>query len=95
MDWLKAFRILSFVEGLSLIVLFFIAMPAKHGFGIDWVRIAGPLHGVLWLAFLPMLECVSRREGWSKSFWNLALITSVLPFGCFFLEKRFRENRLA
>ncbi|HKI60596.1 MAG TPA: DUF3817 domain-containing protein [Mariprofundaceae bacterium] len=88
----NAFRILSFVEGLSLIALFFIAMPAKHGFDIDLVRIVGPIHGLLWLAFLPMLEYVGRKGAWSKPFWNFALITSVLPFGCLFLEKRFRNN---
>ncbi|NWF38649.1 DUF3817 domain-containing protein [Mariprofundus sp. NF] len=91
---LKAFRIISFIEGLSLIALFFIAMPAKHLFDMDMVAIAGPVHGVLWLAFLPMLEMVSRKEAWSKSTWNYALITSVLPFGCFFLENRFRNNSL-
>lgn len=89
---LKAFRIISFIEGLSLITLLFIAMPAKYQFGVDLVAIAGPVHGALWLAFLPMLEMVSRREAWAKSTWNYALITSVLPFGCFFLEKRFRNN---
>jgi len=85
---------MSFIEGLSLIALLFIAMPAKYGFDNDLVAIAGPVHGVLWLAFLPMLEIVSRREKWSKSFWNVAFITSVLPFGCFYLEKRFRDNAI-
>ena len=88
------FRIISFVEGLSLIGLFFIAMPAKYGFDTDWVHVAGPLHGVHWLIFLPLLEYVSRKEAWSKKFWNFALITSVLPFGCFFLEKRFQNNAI-
>lgn len=88
----KAFRILSFIEGISLIALFFIAMPAKYGFDMDLVQIAGPVHGILWLAFLPMLEYVSRKEAWSKPFWNFALVMSVLPFGCLFLEKRFRNS---
>ncbi|ATX81609.1 integral membrane protein [Mariprofundus ferrinatatus] len=89
---LKTFRIVSFVEGVSLIALFFIAMPAKYGYDIDLVAIAGPVHGVLWLAFLPMLEIVSRQQEWPKSFWNYAFISSVLPFGCFFLEKKLRNN---
>jgi len=91
---IKTFRILSFIEGLSLLALLFIAMPAKHQLGIDLVRSVGPVHGYLWLAYLALLEIVSRREGWSRSIWNLALITSLLPFGCFFLEKRLRNNAL-
>jgi len=89
---LKTFRVLSFIEGLSFIALLFIAMPAKYGFDNDLVAIAGPFHGLLWLAYLPMLEIVSRQENWPKKFWNFAFITSVIPFGCFFLEKRFRNN---
>lgn len=89
---LTTFRIISFIEGLSLIALFFVAMPAKYGYGIDLVRYAGPIHGVLWLAFLPLLEVVSRQHAWPKSLWNYAFITSVIPFGCFFLEKRFKNQ---
>ncbi len=91
----KAFRILSIIEGLSLIALLFIAMPAKYQFGVDLVRFAGPVHGFLWLAYLPLLEIVSRKNDWSRSMYNFAFITSVLPFGCFLLEKRFRSNTLA
>ncbi|GAV19355.1 hypothetical protein MMIC_P0289 [Mariprofundus micogutta] len=91
---LQTFRILSFIEGLSFIGLLFIAMPAKYFFDNDLVAIAGPFHGVLWMAYLPMLEIVSRQQEWSKSIWNFAFITSVLPFGFFFLEKRFRNNSI-
>jgi len=92
---LKAFRILSVIEGLSLITLFFIAMPAKYQLGIDLVRFVGPIHGMLWLAYLPMLEIVSRKNNWPSSLWNLAFITSILPFGCFYLEKKLREKTVA
>jgi len=89
---LKAFRILSIIEGLSLVTLLFIAMPAKYQFGVDLVRFVGPVHGFLWLAYLPLLEIVSRRNNWTPALWNFAFITSVLPFGFFFLEKRFRAK---
>lgn len=92
---LKAFRVMSMVEGLSLIALFFIAMPSKYFFDYDMVAFVGPLHGVLWLAYLPLLMIVSQKEDWSKSTWNFAFITSTLPFGCFFLEKRFRNNTIS
>jgi len=89
---LQAFRIISFIEGLSFIALLFVAMPAKYGFGLDWVAIAGPVHGVLWLLFLPLLELSSRQQAWPQSIWNYAFFTSILPFGCFFLERRFRSG---
>ena len=88
----KAFRIMSFIEGISFIALLFIAMPAKYQFDLDLVAIAGPVHGYLWLVYLVMLEIVSRKHSWDKPLWNYAFITSILPFGCFFLEKRFRSQ---
>lgn len=90
---LKTFRILSMVEGLSLIALLFIAMPAKYQFGIDLVRYIGPLHGFLWLAYLPILDITNRQQGWPESFLKLAFITSIIPFGCFFLEYKIRSNK--
>lgn len=89
---LKAFRIISFIEGLSFIALLFIAMPAKYGFDTDLVRIAGPVHGMLWLVFVPLLMLVSERHGWSDKFQRYAFITSIIPFGCFALERKFRQD---
>ena len=88
---LKAFRILSMIEGLSLIALLFIAMPAKYQYGIDLVKIVGPIHGFLWLAYLPMLDATNRQQKWPSSMLSIAFITSVLPFGCFYLEKKIRD----
>jgi integral membrane protein len=46
---LKNFRILSLIEGLSLLVLLFVAMPAKYHFGFnDAVSYTGMAHGLLW-----------------------------------------------
>ena len=79
------------IEGLSLIALLFIAMPAKYQYGIDLVKIVGPIHGFLWLAYLPMLDATNRQQKWPSSMLSIAFITSVLPFGCFYLEKKIRD----
>ncbi|MBN4060701.1 DUF3817 domain-containing protein [bacterium AH-315-I20] len=91
---LKAFRILSMIEGLSLIALLFIAMPAKYQYGIDLVKIVGPIHGFLWLAYLPVLDMTNRQQKWPSSMLSIAFITSVIPFGCFYLEKKIRDHNL-
>ena len=91
---LKAFRIFSVIEGLSLLILLLIAMPAKYQLGVDLVKYVGPIHGYLWLAYLPMLEITSRQQDWSKSMWSIGFFTSGIPFGFFFLEKKIREQHL-
>ncbi len=92
---LNMFRIFSVIEGLSLITLLFIAMPAKYQFGVDLVKTVGPIHGYLWLAYLPLMEITSRQQRWSQSLWNIAFFTSAIPFGFFYLERKMKSHRLA
>lgn len=90
---LKAFRVLSFIEGLSLISLLFIAMPEKyyfHSFNMVWV--VGMTHSILWLVYLVLSLSVSHKQGWSVMFWMLVLFISVVPFGCFLLDKNLQQD---
>jgi integral membrane protein len=93
---LKSFRILSLIEGLSLLVLLFIAMPAKYHFGISGVvPVAGLTHGCLWLAYLVLSLTVSHQRQWSVGFWLMTLAASVLPFACFVLERKLKRMETA
>ncbi len=89
---LKYFRILSLVEGLSLITLLFIAMPAKYQFGYDFVWQVGMTHGILWLAYVTFSLPVSHKQRWSIMFWLMVLIASVIPFACFFLDGKLKHE---
>ena len=92
---LKSFRLLSLVEGLSLLVLLFIAMPAKYKFGHDFVWPVGMTHGVLWLAYVLMSLVVSHLRKWSVGAWLLALLSSVVPFGFVLLDRRLKRELAA
>ncbi len=89
---LKTFRLLSLIEGLSLIILLFIAMPAKYQFGYDFVWPVGMTHGVLWLSFVVMSLMVSHLQRWSVLVWLLALLCSVVPFGFVVLDARLKRD---
>jgi integral membrane protein len=89
---LKLFRVLSLVEGLSLIVLLFIAMPAKYRFGHDFVWPVGMTHGVLWMAYVLASMLVSHLLRWSVLAWLLALVSSVVPFGFVLLDRRLKRE---
>ena len=88
----KAFRVLSALEGLSLITLLFIAMPAKYQFGHDFVWPVGMTHGVLWLAYVLASLVVSHLRKWSVGAWLLALLSSVVPFGFVLLDRRLKRE---
>jgi integral membrane protein len=90
---LKAFRMLSLIEGLSLVILLFVAMPAKYHFGISGVvPIAGMTHGGLWLTYVVMSLMVSHKQKWSVGFWLVTLLVSVVPFACLWLENRLKHQ---
>lgn len=92
---LQSFRVLSLIEGLSLITLLLIAMPMRYRFGVDFVWPVGMAHGVLWLAFVVMSLLVSHLRKWSVGAWLLALLCSVLPFGFLYLDARLRREHAA
>lgn len=92
---LKFFRLLSLVEGLSLVTLLFIAMPAKYQFGQDFVWPVGMAHGVLWLSYVLASLVVSHLQRWSVLVWVGALVSSVVPFGFVLLDRRLKRDLAA
>ncbi len=89
---LKSFRLLSLIEGLSLITLLFIAMPARYLFGVDFVWPVGMAHGLLWMAYVVLSLAVSHAQRWSVLVWLLALLCSVIPFGFVLLDRRLQRD---
>ena len=89
---LKTFRILSLIEGLSLLALLFIAMPAKYHFGYDFIFLVGMTHGVLWISYVILSLAVSHQQRWSVMKWLMALGASVIPFACIFIDKRLKRE---
>lgn len=89
---LAFFRLLSLVEGLSLVTLLLIALPVRHQFGIDFVWPVGMAHGLLWLTFVVSSLVTSHRQGWSVLFWLLVLCCSVIPFAFVLLDSRLKTT---
>jgi integral membrane protein len=86
------FRIIAFWEGISFLVLLFVAMPLKYGFGIDEaVSVVGMAHGILFIGYCGTLALAAPRLGMRRSV--LALVLSVVPGGTFWLEGRLRRNQ--
>ena len=92
---LSFFRVLSVIEGLSLVVLLLIAMPAKYHFGyVDSIWMVGMTHGILFLIYFLFSLIVSHQQKWSVIFWLVALVTSIIPFGFIYLELKLKKNSL-
>jgi integral membrane protein len=82
-------RILGFLEGMSLIILIFIAMPIKYlANDPAFVKALGPVHGALFIWFILVTASVSIEERWEFSKTTLkVLVSCLIPFGNFYVDK--------
>jgi integral membrane protein len=92
---IKKFRVASFVEGLSYLILLFVAMPIKYlGGNPIPVKIVGMTHGLLFFLFIFFLYMATSEHKWSKKFSLFAFVSSLVPFGMFFLDKHLKKKEL-
>lgn len=90
---LATFRDLSLIEGISLISLFFIAMPLKYYVGVEViVPLIGTTHGLLFLSYLVMSLLVSHHHKWSLLKWLVVLLAGFIPFACFILDRSLKKE---
>ena len=85
-------RAVAFVEGISYLVLLFIAMPLKYAADMPGaVRVVGMAHGVLFVAFslALLMVFVEKRLGLGRA--ALTFLSSLVPFGTFVIDKHLKR----
>jgi integral membrane protein len=93
MHAVRALRVVSSLEGLSYLILVFVAMPLKYVFAQPLaVRISGAGHGWLFVAFVAALvwAMVGRRWSIGRGAWLFAL--SLVPFGFLLIDRQLRAE---
>jgi integral membrane protein len=91
-DTFSRFRLISFIEGISFLVLVFIAMPLKYLAGIPLaVKIVGMTHGVLFILFVIALYMAMKRYQWKFLTFQL-FVYSLIPFGFILIEKTIMKS---
>ena len=85
---IKVLRLVSFLEGLSFLLLLGVAMPLKYWLETpELVPYAGMFHGVMFLSFLSLLLVACQIKGWSARVFLLGMMSSLLPFMPFWFER--------
>ena len=93
MQFLQTLRVLSMIEGVSTLILFFIAMPLKYAAGMPMaVTIAGTIHGILFTALALMLLVGIRQVPLPVSVAAAGLVAAVLPGGPFLFDRQLRRR---
>jgi integral membrane protein len=90
---LGRFRLIALLEGLSFVILLFIAMPLKYMAGLPlFVKYVGWAHGLLFVLFFMALAQVYLDHSWSVKKIALCILASFIPFGTFVLDYYLLKN---
>ena len=90
---LGRYRVVALLEGISFVVLLFVAMPLKYYAGMPMaVRVVGMAHGVLFVLFVGALLRVAMVQEWSFRRSRLAFVSSLVPFGTIVFDRSLRHE---
>ncbi|MEM6391981.1 MAG: DUF3817 domain-containing protein [Planctomycetota bacterium] len=84
-------RVTAMVEGVSNVLLFFVAMPLKYGVDMPMaVTIVGSIHGGLFLVLIAVITYAwGKGLTFKLSVWSV--VAAVVPFGPWVVDRRIKE----
>ena len=78
--------IISYLEGISALCLFAVAMPMKYiGGDPELVSIVGAIHGGLFVAFIAIL-LIGMNKHWNRTALFHGFVAAVVPAGPFLFD---------
>ena len=87
-------RIIGYMEGITLLVLVFIAVPMKYYFDNPSLsKTLGPIHGAIFLLFLFNALSVGVEQNWKfkTTTWKV-ILACFIPFGTFYIDNKILRN---
>tara|TARA_B110000305_G_scaffold54457_1_gene60124 strand:- start:4968 stop:5246 length:279 start_codon:yes stop_codon:yes gene_type:complete len=89
----KAFRLISFLEGISYLLLLFIAVPIKYFQGNElYVKILGMPHGILFIGYILLLILIQKKMKWNLKTTLVISLASIIPFGTFYVDIKYLRS---
>ncbi|HUR31443.1 MAG TPA: DUF3817 domain-containing protein [Saprospiraceae bacterium] len=97
--WYKSaigrFRTIAICEGISFLVLLFVAMPLKYFAGYPQaVMMVGWLHGLLFILYMIAGLNVRKVHHWGFRKVATAVVAAFIPFGPFILDKKILKKEM-
>ncbi len=83
---LRNFRYVALAEATTFLALLVASVVKNTGGSEIGVKILGPIHGLLFVAYVVMALNLRESEGWTgkQTFW--ILVGAVLPFGGYVVD---------
>lgn len=82
------FRIVALVEAVSFLALLVATFVKRVVEGPDLVPVLGPIHGILFLAYVLLTLLVREEQGWTVGQTLIVIVASAIPFGAFVVNAR-------
>jgi integral membrane protein len=92
---LKIFKITAILEGISYLALFsnmLFIKPSNLELYHSLLYPIGMSHGVLFIGYVLLAFVVKSSQKWSFKTLFIILIASLIPFGAFYVEKKYLKN---
>jgi len=87
---INIFKITSFFEGLSYLVLLFVGVPMKYFMDNPiLVKSLGMPHGILFMAYILLALLIRSKMKWDFKTTMIVLVASILPFGTFYINRKY------
>jgi len=87
------FRVVSFLEGTSYLLLLFVAVPVKYWMNDpQYVKLLGMPHGLLFVSYIVLAFLLKSELNWGIKKLGVVLIASILPFGTFYVDKKYLRD---
>lgn len=89
---IKLFRLTAILEGISYILLFANMLILKPNYIEVYKQLLYPIgmsHGVLFIGYIGLAFLVKAERQWNFKTFSQVLIASLLPFGTFYVEKKY------
>jgi integral membrane protein len=80
---------MGLLEGSSLLILLFLAMPLKYFFGMpEAVSVVGSIHGFLFVSYCVMIAYMTFIVRWPFVYSVIAVIVAFIPFGNIIFDRK-------
>lgn len=89
----KLFRIIALLEGVSYLLLLFVAVPIKYlSNDPQYVKMLGMPHGLLFIGYVILAFLIRPDFKWNSRQFFVILIASVIPFGTFYVDRKYLKS---
>lgn len=93
----NSFKIVAILEGISYLLLFgnmLLIKPSLPEIYHTLVYPIGMAHGLLFIAYLLLALLVGSKLKWSFKTLGIVMLASIIPFGTFYIEKKYLKNAM-